>query len=81
MAILGGLEVCNQENIFPLWVEADSTTALAIIKSDQNIWSMRHLLNQIQVFVHNKAVNFSHVFSEGNIDADALSNIGWDNKT
>lgn len=75
-AILRGLEICYAHSFFPLWVEVDLASVLAIIKADKVACELLHILSKIQRFIREHQIKFTHIYREGNAAADAVGTLG-----
>ncbi|KAG6513034.1 hypothetical protein ZIOFF_031180 [Zingiber officinale] len=74
MAILRGLELCVDRQLFPIWLESDSLVALHIIGSSGISWELREEILRIRRLVRQYGVRCTHIYREGNAAADFLAN-------
>ncbi|KAG6467116.1 hypothetical protein ZIOFF_075057 [Zingiber officinale] len=74
MAILRGLELCVDRQLFPIWLESDSLVALHIIGSSGISWELREEILRTRRLVRQYGVRCTHIYREGNAAADFLAN-------
>ena len=79
-ALLVGLILAKQGNFRLLHIEGDSSIIIeACIHRRIFSWKLKYILNQIwRLLDECQDVFISHIFREGNRDADFLSNLGCD---
>ncbi|XP_027171546.1 uncharacterized protein LOC113771125 [Coffea eugenioides] len=78
LALLQGLQFCQERQVQGLLVEVDSQVLVHLIQSGTvSKWPLCNMLRRIRHLLASLASSCSHIFQEANSSADLMANLRW----